>query len=160
MYQGDDWKCGLVSTHCVADFLGIAVGIHALPIVIAPPSPSESEIIAMSSQAMYTAEFHRDLQDSDALHWGEGRVSVDSRAITLIGKLAPAPAYKLYLSPVFVETEADFNRLKTSMIRVGDVKTFENFVVEVAAGIEPSIFNSVIVCCESLSQFITSARYR
>ena len=150
----------LISTHCVVGFLGFAIGIYALPILIAPPSPSESEIIAMSSQAMYTAEFHRDLQDSDALHWGEGRVSIDSRAITFIGKLAPGPDYKLYLSPEFVETEADFNRLKASMIRVGDVKTFENFVVEVPPGIEPSNFNSVIVWCESFGQFITSARYR
>jgi hypothetical protein len=150
----------LVSTHCVVGFVGFAIGIYALPILIAPPSPSESEIIAMSSQAMYTAEFHRDLQDSDALHWGEGRVSIDSRAITFIGKLAPGPDYKLYLSPEFVETEADFNRLKASMIRVGDVKTFENFVVEVPPGIEPSNFNSVIVWCESFGQFITSARYR
>jgi hypothetical protein len=60
----------LVSTHCTVGFIGFAVGIYALPILTAPPSPSKSEIATISSQAMYTAEFRRDLQDSDALHWG------------------------------------------------------------------------------------------
>ena len=114
----------------------------------------------MSAQAEYTAQFRKDLKDSDALHWGEGTVSVGPKSITLMGKLAPGPDYKLYLSPEFVETEADFNRLKTAMVRIGDVKTFENFVVDVPSGIDPSNYTSVIVWCESFGQFITSASYR
>jgi hypothetical protein len=114
----------------------------------------------MASEAMYTAQFRKDLQDSDFLHWGEGTVSVGTSAITLIGKLAPGPDYKLYLSPEFVETEADFNRLKTSMVRVGDIRTFENFVVDVPPDIDPSNFNTVIVWCESFGEFITSAKYQ
>jgi hypothetical protein len=77
-----------------------------------------------------------------------------------MGKLAPGPDYKLYLSPNFVETEADFNRLKSNMVLVGDVNTFENFAVNVPLGIELSEFNSVIVWCESFGEFITSAKYR
>jgi hypothetical protein len=46
------------------------------------------------------------------------------------------------------------------MTRVGDVKTSENFVVDVPSGIDPSSYNSVIVWCESFGQFITSASYR
>ena len=114
----------------------------------------------MSSQAKYTASFRKDLKDSDAFHWGDGTVTVGTEYITFVGKLASGPDYKLYLSPEYVETEKDFNRLKTTMVRVGDVKTFENFVVDVPAGIDPSKFNSVIVWCESFGQFITSAKYR
>jgi len=150
----------LIATHCVVGVVGFGVGIYALPILTAPPSPSESDIKAMSSQAKYKAEFRRDLKDSDALHWGEGTVSVGSKSITLMGKLAPGPDYKLYLSPEFVETESDFNRLKTNMVRVGDVKTFENFVVNVPPSIDPSNYDSVIVWCESFGQFITSAQYQ
>lgn len=150
----------LIATHCTVGVLGFGIGIYMLPILIAPPAPNESAIKAMSLQARYTASFRRDLKDSDALHWGEGTVSVGSKFITLMGKLAPGPDYKLYLSPEFIETEADFNRLKATMVRVGDVKTFENFVVDVPPGIDPSNFNSVIVWCESFGQFITSARYR
>ena len=150
----------LIATHCAVGVAGFAIGIYALPILTAPPAPSETAIEAISSQAKYTAEFRRDLEDSDALHWGEGKVSVGSESITLMGKLAPGPDYKLYLSPEFVETESEFNRLKSNMVRVGDVKTFENFVVEVPPGIDPSAFNSVIVWCEAFGQFITSAKYR
>lgn len=150
----------LIATHCAVAAAGFGAGIYALPILTAPPAPSESEIQAMAIQAKYTAEFRRDLKDSDVLHWGEGTVSIGSRSITLMGKLAPGPDYKLYLSPNFVETEADFNRLKGNMVLVGDVNTFENFAVNVPLGIELSEFNSVIVWCESFGEFITSAKYR
>ena len=150
----------LIATHCAVGVFGFAAGIYALPILTAPPAPTESQIKEMSSQALYVAEFRRDLKDSDTLHWGEGTVSVGPKSITLMGKLAPGPDYKLYLSPKFIETEAEFNRLKASMVRVGDVKTFENFVVDVPQSIDPSQFNSVIVWCEAFGQFITSARYR
>ena len=150
----------LIVTHCAVGILGFSAGVYVLPILIAPPAPGEEEIKIMSSQASYTAQFRKDLKDSDTLHWGEGTVSIGSKAITLVGKLAPGPDYKLYLSPKFVETEVDFNRLKPSMVRVGDVKTFENFVVHVPLGIEPSKYNSVIVWCEAFGQFITSAKYQ
>ena len=81
-------------------------------------------------------------------------------SITFIGELAPGPDYKLYLSPEFVETEADFERLKERMVRVGDVKTFENFLVPLPESVDPSRYNTVIICCESFAQFITAASYR
>lgn len=67
--------------------------------------------------------------------------------------------YKLYLSPEFVETEADFQRLKPSMVRVGDVKTFKNFLVPVPDQIDPSHYTTVIIWCEAFGQFITAAKY-
>jgi len=131
-----------------------------LPILIAPAAPTASEVAAKGAEASFTTEFRRDLKDSDALHWGEGKVSVGARAITLQGKLAPGPDYKLYLSPEFVETEADFVRLKPRMARVGDVRTFDNFVVEVPQGVDVARYNTVIVWCESFGQFITAGKYR
>lgn len=150
----------LIATHIAVGMFGFGAGIYALPIFTAPPAPSESEIEAMSSTAKYTASFRKDLRDSDAFHWGEGTVTIGTNFITFIGKLAPGPDYKLYLSPEYVDTERDFKRLKTSMTRVGDVKTFKNFVVDVPSGIDPSEFSSVIVWCESFDEFITSAKYR
>ena len=150
----------LVTSHVIVAAAGFAGGIYALPILIAPSAPTMEEIKAVTTEAQFTAEFKRELKDSDSLHWGEGIVSVAPSAISLLGKLAPGPDYKLYLSPEFVETEADFNRLKKSMVRVGDVKTFENFVVVVPPGIDPTKYTAVIVWCETFSQFITSAKYR
>ena len=77
-----------------------------------------------------------------------------------MGQLAPGPDYKLYLSPRFVETEAEFEQLKLSMILIGNVKTFDNFIVEVDADIDLTAFNTVVVWCETFGEFITAAKYR
>ncbi len=150
----------LAASHTAVAAAGFAAGIYALPILIAPAAPSMDEIKAATAQVLFTGQFKRDLKDSDALHWGEGVVSISPTAISLVGKLAPGPDYKLYLSPEFVETEAAFNRLKKSMVLVGDVKTFENFVVALPSGIEPAKYAAVVVWCESFGQFITAANYR
>ncbi len=150
----------LIISHVAVGAIGFAGGIYMLPILIAPPAPAEAEVLEIASQAQFTSEFRRDLAGSDALHWGEGIVSVSRSAVSLMGKLAPGPDYKLYLSPEFVETEADFNRLKSEMVRVGDVKTFENFLVPVPESIDPAAYNTVVVWCESFGQFITAAKYQ
>ena len=149
-----------LATHGVVLAIGFALGIYALPILTAPAAPTAAETASAAGQAMFTGQFRRDLKDSDLLHWGEGKLSVGRQAIVLAGKIAPGPDYKLYLSPEFVETEADFMRLKSRMVRVGDVKTFENFVVPVPASIDVSGYTAAIVWCESFSQFITAAKYR
>lgn len=150
----------LLASHGVVAAAGFAGGIYALPILIAPDAPTSAEVSAVAAAATYTGEFRRDLQDSDALHWGEGTVSVGARSISHMGKLSPGPDFKLYLSPAFVETEQDFNRLKSQMVLVGDVKTFSNFLVQVPPDVDPSQYNSVIVWCESFGEFITAARYK
>lgn len=65
-----------------------------------------------------------------------------------------------FLLPEFVDTEADFARLKARMVRVRDVKTFKNFLVPVPASIDPGHYNTVTIWCESFGQFITAAQYR
>jgi len=150
----------LVITHALAAALGFAAGIYVLPILTAPRSPSAAEVTAQAAGATYTGQFRRNLKGSDLLHWGEGTVSVGPTSITFMGKLAPGPTYKLYLSPEFLETEADFERLRSRMVRVGDVKTFETFVIPLPETVDLTQYNTVIVWCESFSQFITAARYR
>ena len=150
----------LAATHLVALAIGFALGVYTLPILIAPPAPSTAEVKVQAEKAIFKGQFRRDLKDSDALHWGEGTVSVSRTSIALAGELAPGPDYKLYLSPEFVETEADFKRLRPGMVRVGDVKTFKNFLITVPENVDPARYNTVIVWCESFSQFITAAKYR
>ncbi len=147
-------------SHLVVGFIGFAAGIYLLPILIAPSGPSQAEIASVSAVAQYTGVFSRERKDSDALHWGEGTVSLSNQQVVLDGRLAPGPDYRLYLSPTFVETEVDFNRLKGSMVQVGHVRTFENFSVAVPPEIQVSDFTTVIVWCERFGQFITSAQYR
>jgi hypothetical protein len=150
----------LLVTHALVGVVGFVAGIYALPILTAPPSPSEADVRAVTTAALYSGQFRRNLKGSDVLHWGEGTVSISRNAVALQGRVAPGPDYKLYLSPEFVETKADFMRLKPRMVRVGDVVTFENFMVSLPTAIDPSAYNTVIVWCEAFSMFITSANYR
>ena len=46
------------------------------------------------------------------------------------------------------------------MVRVGDVKTFNNFVVPVPAGVDPAQYAAVVIWCETFSEFITAATYK
>lgn len=150
----------LVATHVIVAGIGFALGIYALPILTAPESPTETQVQTVAGAAEFTAEFVRDLEDSDALHWGEGELFVSQETIAFEGRLAPGPDYRLYLSPQFVETEADFEALKSSMVEVGPVRTFENFMVSVPESIDPSQYTTAIVWCESFGQFITAGEYR
>ncbi len=150
----------LLASHLAVGALGFALGIYALPILIAPPAPATEQVAEIAQRASYSGQFVRELADSDALHWGEGEVSVGPDAVALMGRLAPGPDYQLYLSPQFVETEAEFNRLKSGMQHVGPVKTFDNFLVALPEGVDLSQYDTVIVWCETFGEFITAARYR
>ena len=121
----------LLGSHAAALAAGFGLGVYLLPILVAPSAPTTVEVGAQAQRSDFKGQFRRDLKDSDALHWGEGTVSVSASSIGLAGELAPGPDYKLYLSPEFVETKAEFNRLKPRMARVGDIKTFKNFLVPV-----------------------------
>jgi len=153
-------KILLIFTHLAFAIAGFAAGIYALPILTAPDSPSTAEMTAAASMAQFKGEFRRNLKGSDFLHWGEGTISIGKQYISLQGEIAPGPDYKLYLSPELVETEAEFNQLKSAMVQVGDIKTFKNFIVSVPGTIEPGKFNAAIVWCESFGEFITAARYQ
>ena len=149
-----------IGTHLAAGGIGFALGIYLLPILIAPESPGEQEVRSAADSSQFTADFRRDLEDSDALHWGEGTLYVGPDSIALEGQLAPGPDYRLYLSPQFVETEAAFMVLKPKMVEVGPVRTFDNFMVPVPDSVDPTAFSAAIVWCESFSQFITAAEYQ
>ncbi|MBD1390485.1 DM13 domain-containing protein [Neiella sp. HB171785] len=149
----------LLASHGLVAFAGFAAGIYALPILTAPAAPSHAQIQQLSQQATYSAQFTRNLQDSDFLHWGEGQVAIGPDWISFAGKLAPGPDYKLYLAPEFVETEAAFEQQKHRMVMVGDVTTFDNFAVQIPDDIDVSQYSTVIVWCESFGEFITAGQY-
>lgn len=150
----------LVASHALMVLAGFAAGIYWLPILIAPAAPGSAEVSALATTAQFTGRFRRDLKGSDALHWGEGTVSVGPTAVSLAGRLAPGPDYKLYLAPSFVQDEAEFERIKATSLRIGDVKTFNNFVVPLPAGADPAGYTTVVVWCETFREFISAAQYR
>jgi len=154
-------KFALLSvTHAAAAAVGFALAIYILPILVAPQAPSSAEVKSLARSAQYTGRFRKDLRGSDLLHWGEGTVSVGPTAVALTGRLAPGPDYKLYLSPEFVDTREDFFKVKGRSVRLGEVKTFENFIVAVPQSVNVSEYDTAVVWCETFSMFITAAKYR
>ena len=111
-------------------------------------------------RARFTGTFNRDLPGSDFLHWGEGTVSLSARRIVHDGRLAPGPDYKLYLVDTFVNGEFTFLQVKDRARLIGDVKSFDGFVLDVPAGVDIAAFTTVVVWCEAFSEFITAAQYR
>lgn len=150
----------LLISHALALGLGFAAGIYVLPILIATPGPSTAEIESAMAGAVHQGEFRRDLTDSDLLHWGEGRVLVTPSHIALEGRLAPGPDYRLYLSPRFIDTETGFEQARSELALVGNVRSFENFLLPVPADVDVEAYDTVIVWCERFRQFISAARYR
>jgi hypothetical protein len=150
----------LAVSHLLVLAIGFALGVYLLPILAAPPAPTGSDVQAAAQGALYHGEFVRTLPGSDPLHWGEGKVTVTRSAVALAGRIAPGPAYKLYLVPEFVDTQEAFERLRSRSLQVGDIRTFENFIVTLPPATPVDQFTTVVVWCEAFSKFITAARYR
>ncbi|MFA0414668.1 DM13 domain-containing protein [Vibrio renipiscarius] len=150
----------LVFSHLIVGAMGFALGIYALPILTEPTAPAVKDVEQVSKHALFSGTFERERQDSDFLHWGEGVVSLSDSQIVFMGELAPGPDYKMYLSPVYIETEAAFQQYKSDMVSVGEVKTFDRFSLALPESVNVEDFNTVIIWCESFDQFITSAQYK
>lgn len=150
----------LLISHGAMLGVGFALGIYLLPILTEPEGPAQTELAAAMENAAYTAELTRDLKGSDFLHWGEGTVSVTPTQVVHMGNLAPGPDYKLYLVPEFVDDEASFLAVKDTAVQLGDVKTFDGFIVDIPAGVDIESYSTVLVWCEAFGEFITAAKYR
>ncbi|MEP3476793.1 MAG: DM13 domain-containing protein [Hyphomicrobiales bacterium] len=150
----------LSGTHLAMLGIGFALGIYLLPILTAPPSLDKGMLTQTAQSALYKTEFKRDLKGSDFLHWGEGKVSLTDKKIVHEGKLAPGPDYKVYLSKTFVEDEAEFMKIKSEAKQIGDVKTFDGFLVTIPEEINVADYSTVIVWCEAFGEFITAAKYK
>ena len=151
---------GLAGTHVTALLVGFGLGVYALPILTAPQSPDHAMLEATAKNALYQGTLTRERRGSDFFHWGEGTISLTNREIVHKGKLAPGPDYRLYLVREFVEHEDEFLPIKRQAQLIGDVKTFNGFLLDVPDNIDIEQFTTVLVWCEAFSEFITSAKYR
>ncbi|MEM7469748.1 MAG: DM13 domain-containing protein [Pseudomonadota bacterium] len=147
-------------THGATLAVGFGLGIYFLPILTAPDAPEAAILEESARNALFTAELTRDLRGSDLLHWGEGTISITATQIVHEGALAPGPDYKLYLLNEFVEHEDEFNPLKATAALIGDVKTFDGFLIDVPEGVDIAAYTTVVVWCESFGEFITAAKYQ
>jgi len=150
----------LLFTHAGMLAVGFAAGIYLLPILTAPAGPDSAMLAAAEKSALYKTEFKRELKGSDFFHWGKGKVSVSAKTIAHEGELAPGPNYKLYLTKTFVEDEDQFQEIKAQAKVVGDVRSFDGFILDVPDGVDIEAYTTLVVWCEAFNEFITAAKYR
>jgi len=153
-------KLLLICSHVAALAIGFGLGVYFLPILTAPEAVKAEALKSLVGQAAFSAKFRKDLKGSDFLHWGEGTLSIGPKAIALQGRVSPGPDYKLYLAPEYVEDKEGFLRVKGRSVRLGDVKTFENFIVPVPGSVDIGRYTAVVLWCETFSMFISAAKYR
>lgn len=150
----------LFCSHLITLFLGFGLGVYYLPIIIAEKSSSLQEIKKVEKKANYKTEFKKGQKGNDFFHWGEGQVFISDKFISLEGSISPGPDYKVYLLKNFVEHESEFIPIKSTATFISDLKTFENFIVEVPENININNYNTIIIWCEKFKEFITSAKYK
>ncbi len=150
----------LISSYIIGFVLGLGLGIYLLPILTSPKSVNIDKIIKLEKNALYKTVFVRDLKGSDLFHWGEADVSISKNEIIVNGSIAPGPDYKLYLTKEFAEQEEEFLSIKDNSRYVAEVKTFKNFVITVPEDIDINDYNTIVIWCESFSEFITAAKYK
>ena len=66
----------------------------------------------------------------------------------------------LYLVKQFVEDEAQFESARNTAVQIGDVDTFDGFILDVPEGVDVESYTTVLVWCEAFGEFITAAQYR
>lgn len=150
----------LLFSHGATLAIGFALGVYFLPILTEPDAPESAMLQQEAQKARYSAQFNRDLKGSDLLHWGEGTVSLTPTQIVHQGRLSPGPDYKVYLVKDFVQHEDDFLPIKAQSVRIGDVKTFKGFLLDIPQGVDIENYTTVLVWCETFGEFITAAKYR
>ena len=136
------------------------IGIYLLPIMIAPEKPSINEFQKVINSAQFDAVFVKDLKESDILHWAKGQISLSKTEIAFRGKISPGPDYKLYLTKKFVQTKKDFLKIKNQSVEIGEIKSFNGFIISTKEEIDITAYNSVVIWCEAFSRFISAAKYQ
>ncbi len=150
----------LLASHGVVLAIGFALGIYLLPILTAESAPEAEVLQQQAAQSQYSVELTRDLRGVDALHWGDGTISISSDSIAHQGSLAPGPDYMVYLTKQFVEHEDEFTPIKSEAVRIGPVKSFDGFLLDIPEGVDIDEYNTVVVWCETFGEFITAGKYR
>ena len=147
-------------THGTVAAAAFALGIYMLPILTAPEGPDAATLSEAAKSAGFTATLSPELRGNDFLHWGEGVISVTPDRIIHEGRLAPGPDYKLYLTEEFVEHEDEFLPTKSDAVEIGDVKTFDGFLIDVPEGVNVAQFSTVVIWCETFGEFVTAGKYQ
>ncbi len=137
---------------------GVAVGLFIFPYVFPPPPAAETISEEERAALVATGEFiHAD--PSDPVHYGAGKVSVYEKAVFLDPdfKVAPGPAYHVYLVPKpTIRASGDVR--DTMYVDLGQLRAFEGSQrYPIPEGVDLADFPSVVIWCETFSVLISPA---
>jgi hypothetical protein len=79
--------------------------------------------------------------------------------------MAAGFALGIYLLPILIAPGApsdgqEFLAIKENSAYIGDIKTFDNFILNVPENVNPANFSAVVVWCETFGEFIAAASYQ
>ena len=125
----------LLATHAIMLVAGFALGVYMLPILTAPKGPDVAALQAMERGALQgplPTRPQRQRRGALGRRRGEGAARQDRSR----GPPGARARLQAVSRPSFVDTKEGFLGLKDKSRRVGDVKTFDGFLVDVPAGVE------------------------
>ena len=57
-------------------------------------------------------------------------------------------------------TEEEFLAVKDQSAYIGEIRTFDNFILEIPENVNAAAFKAVVIWCETFGEFITAASYQ
>ena len=147
-------------SHSIIFIMGCFLGIYALTILTAPRTPTNEKFKEALTNTKYEGFFVKNLEGSNFLYWGKGQIALSKNMIIFQGKLSPGPDYKLYLTKKFIQNNKDFLKIKDKSLLVGDVRSFQGFILKSDQELDLASYNSIVIWSELFSVFITSAKYK
>ena len=149
---------GLIVGLGIGGAVGFGLGVYFLPILTAGPGLDQAAVQALATSAERRGRFVRDLPGSDALHWGDGTITMNANKIWLDGTISPGPDYYLYLAPAFVDDGLGFLAIKAESRQIDVLKTFEKFALDLSPAIDLDEYHAVVIWFEAFKKLITAAR--
>lgn len=137
---------------------GVALGFFLFPYVFPPPPAAETLPEIDRASLVATGTFIH-ANPSDPIHWGQGKVSVNPRAVFLESdfEVGPGPAYHVYLVPKpGIRQSAEL--VATMYVDLGQLRAFKGSQrYAIPEGVNLADYPSVVIWCERFSVLISPA---
>jgi len=137
---------------------GVALGFFFFPYVF-PPPPAAEQLSEADRAALIAGGSFIQVNPSDPLHYGKGKVSVYRRAVFLEPdfEVGPGPAFHVYLVPQAKVRDAGAVK-DTMYVDLGGLRAFKGSQrYPIPAGVDLKNYQSVVIWCETFGVLISPA---
>jgi len=137
--------------------IGFALGVYFLPILTEEKGLDIAAIAQLEASAEWSGTLYPRPLRFGRLSMGRENGRASNTSIWLEAKIPPGPDYRLYLTPSLATNKASFMKIKDQSVKVGEVKAFSNFSLDVTSSITVGDYPAVLIWCEAFGEFITAA---